>query len=316
MKYRMGVDIGGTSIKAGLVDENYNIIKKDSSGTPDTFEKSMKELADLIFRITQDAGLTVNDLPCIGIGTPCSVIKGTGRLVFANNTGWKNVSITDELSKYISIPIYAENDANCAVTGEMIAGAARNRKNVVMITLGTGVGGGIIIDGKLYAGADGLGAELGHTPLIFGGLQCTCGMPGCFERYASATALVRQTSDAVAAHPESSMAAWVKEHGRVSGKTAFECAEDGDRTALDVLDQYASYIAGGLTGFTNIFRPELIIIGGGISNAGEALLGRVRDKVSSFLLGYDVVGGPEIVKAALGNDAGIIGASCLDRVRA
>ena len=316
MRYRMGVDVGGTNIKAGLIDENYNIIKKESIKTPDSFESAMKALADLVYTIASGAGISISDLPCIGVGVPCSVIKSTGHLVFANNTGWKNVSIIDELKKHIPIPVYADNDANCAVTGETIAGAAKGVKNVVMITIGTGVGGGIIIDGKLFAGADGLGAELGHTPLIYGGIQCSCGLPGCFERYASATALVKQTTQAIADHPESSMSAWVGKYGKVSARTAFECAEEGDPTAISVIDQFTSYIAGGLTGFTNIFRPELILIGGGISNEGDNLLKPIREKVRNYTLAYDIVGGPVIEKAALGNDAGIIGAACLDRVLA
>ncbi|MBQ9031368.1 MAG: ROK family protein [Parasporobacterium sp.] len=314
MRYRFGVDIGGTSVKAGVVDENYRILSRGSVRTPDTFEKSMKAVADLLFDLAGQMGLSESDFSCAGFGVPCSVIPGTGRLVFANNTNWKNVSIKNELSKYLSIPLYFGNDANCAVIGETLAGAARGKKHVVMITLGTGVGGGIIIDGKMFAGGDGLGAEIGHMPIVYNGIRCTCGLSGCFECYASATALIRQTKEAMAAHPESALNAWAKEHGEVNGQTAFDCAKEKDPAAMEVIDQYTSYIATGLGGLVNIFRPELFIIGGGVSNAGDALLDPVRAKLSSYTLAYDVVGSAPVQKAILGNDAGMIGAAYLDQM--
>lgn len=312
--YRLGVDIGGTSIKAGILDQNNSIIHKSSVKTPDTFEAAMKALADLVFAAIKDLGLSISDFPCIGVGTPCSVIPGTGKLVFANNTNWKNVSIKDELSQYIPIPLYFGNDANCAIFGETIAGAAKGKKNVVMITLGTGVGGGIIIDGRLFAGGDGLGAELGHTPIVHNGIQCSCGFKGCLECYASATALIRQTKQAMQQHPESMMNQWVQSHKEVTGVTAFDCAKAGDAAAMEVVDTYASYIASGLVGFTNIFRPEIILIGGGVSNAGDFLLDKVRFLVKEQTLAHDLVGGPVIQRAILGNDAGIIGAAHLDQM--
>lgn len=314
MKYRMGIDIGGMSVKAGIVDEQFQIVKRGVIKTPDTFEKSMKAIADMIYSMAAQMNLRVEDFVCIGFGTPCSVIPDTGRLVFANNTNWKDVSIKDEMAKYLSVPLYFCNDANCAVIGETIAGAAKGKKNVVMATLGTGVGGGIIVDGRLFAGGDGLGAEIGHMQLVYNGILCTCGVKGCFESYASATALIRQTREAMQMHPESLMHAWEKEHGEVSGQTAFDCAHAGDPTAVAVVDQYADYVAAGLGGLVNIFRPELIIIGGGISKAGDFLLDRIRARVGKSTLAYDVIGACPIQQAILGNDAGIIGAACLDQM--
>ena len=311
MNVRIGVDIGGTGIKAGVVDEQFSIVNRRSVKTPDTFEKSMKAVADMISEMTMQMGLSMADVASVGVGVPCSVIQKTGTLVFANNTNWKNVSIRSELSRYLSVPLYFNNDANCAVIGETVAGAAKGKQYVVMITLGTGVGGGIIIDGKLFAGGDGLGAELGHTPLMYGGIPCSCGLTGCFECYASAKALIRQTKEAMAKDPDTSMHVWAAEHGKVSGRTAFDCAMDGDAAALRVVDQYAAYIACGLGGFINIFRPEVILIGGGVSGAGEFLLERIRGNLSKVTLAYDVVGAPPVQKAVLGNDAGIIGAAFL-----
>lgn len=314
MRYRIGVDVGGSSIKIGLVDENSEIVIKRSAGTPELFEDAMRTIADLTADVAGEADISAEELICVGVGVPCSVVRETGKLVLANNTSWKDVSIRDELSKYIRAPLYFGNDANCAVIGETIAGAAKGKKNVVMLTLGTGVGGGIIINGKLFAGGDGLGAEAGHTPLVHDGIRCTCGIKGCLECYASATALIRQTKEAMESDPESAISDWVKEYGEINGKTAFDCAKAGDRTAIEVTDTYAGYIAHGIGGFVNVFRPELVILGGGISNAGEFLLDKIRKQLPEYVLAADIIGAPAIRKALLGNDAGIIGAAYLDQM--
>lgn len=314
MRYRIGVDVGGSSIKIGVVDENSVIVIKRSAKTPELFEDAMRTIADLIADVAAEAGISADDLIAIGVGVPCSVIQETGKLVLANNTNWKDVSIRDELSRYIKTPLYFGNDANCAVIGETMAGAAKGKKNVVMLTLGTGVGGGIIINGKLFAGGDGLGAEAGHTPLVHDGIRCTCGIKGCFECYASASALIRQTKEAMDNDPESALSDWVKKHGEITGKAVFDCAKAGDMTAMDVVDTYAGYIANGLGGFVNIFRPELLILGGGISGAGEFLLDKIRQKLPEYTLAGDIIGVPPVKKALLGNDAGIIGAAYLDQM--
>ena len=314
MNYRIGIDIGGTTMKAGVVDENCRIVKRGTIKTPDTYETSVKALAEMISDLAAQVGCSVEDFPCIGIGVPSSVVPETGRLIFANNTGWKDVSLKDALRDYFSTPVYVANDANCAIIGEAIAGAAVGQKHVVLVTLGTGVGSGILVDGRLFSGGDGLGAEIGHLQLVFDGLTCTCGIHGCFECYASATALIRQTKEAMEKHPQSALHHWAEQNGEVNGRTAFECAGDGDETALEVIDQYTSYLAAGLGSITNLFRPELILLGGGVSNAGEPLLERVRSKLGNYILAYDLTGGPAIEKAALGNDAGTIGAAFLDKM--
>ena len=314
MKYRVGVDIGGTSIKAGIVDENFNIIKWDSVKTPDTFEKSMKAIADLVSGLAAEMGLDADSFSCVGVGSPGFVVPETGVLVFSGNTNWKNVPMRDELKKYISVPLYFGNDANCAIAGETVAGAAKGKKHVLMVTLGTGVGTGVIINGKLFAGGDGFGTEMGHTPFIFGGAKCGCGQKGCLEAYASATALIRQTKEALEKNPESKMSEWAKEHGEVNGQTAFDCAKEGDAAAIEVVEQYARYVAAGLGGFINTFRPELIIMGGGVSNAGDFLLDKIRSYLPEYTFASDIIGTADVQKAILGNDAGIIGAAYLDRM--
>ena len=314
MKYRVGVDIGGTTIKVGVVDENNNIVKRCAVDTPDTFEKSMKALADAVYATIGELGLKIEDFPCVGIGTPGSISSETGRLVFSNNTNRKDVPMAEELRKYFPVPVFINNDANCAVMGEAVAGAAKGRKHVIMLTLGTGVGGGIIINGKLFAGGDGVGAELGHTVLFHDGYPCTCGIPGCLEAYASATALIRQTKEAMAAHPESAMNKWVEENGKVSGRCAFDCAMAGDPVANEVVDTYVSYIANGIGSLVNVFRPEIVLIGGGISNSGDFLMNKIHAQMPKYTFAYDVVGYPAIERATLGNDAGIIGAAYSDQM--
>ncbi len=312
MGYRLGIDFGGTDIKAGVVNENFEIICKGSVPTrPDhDFEKVVADMARLAYDVADKAGIPFDEITCIGIGTPSYVHPVTKRLVFSNNTGWVNVPLFDELRKHIPRPISVGNDANCAIIGEAIAGAAKKYDNVVLLTLGTGVGGGVILNRKLFAGADSMGAELGHTPFRIGGEACTCGMYGCFEAYASVSALIRQTKAAMAEHPESLMIEYTEaKNGRVTGRTAFDCARQGDETAQQVVDTYIDYVAHGIGGFINIFRPDIVLIGGGISNEGEYLLRPINEKLPAYVLSYKHIGAPPVIAATLGNDAGIIGAA-------
>ncbi|MBQ2770546.1 MAG: ROK family protein [Clostridia bacterium] len=222
--------------------------------------------------VAAKAGLTLSDFPCVGAGTPSCINPFTGRLVFSGNINLKDVPLRDALEHRLGRPVYIGNDANCAIIGEALAGGAKDCQNVLMLTLGTGVGGGVILNGKLFAGADGMGTELGHIPLIAGGEHCSCGTDGCLEAYASVTALIRQTKAAMEAHPESSLHAHVEENGPVNGKTVFDCAQAGDAVSQQVIDQYIDYLARGIGGLVNIFRPEVVLIGGGLSGQGENLL--------------------------------------------
>lgn len=312
MKYRIGVDIGGTTIKAGIIDDEFKILKKEAIKTSQNFNQAMKSIYNLVDDLTRQLGLKIADFSSLGVGVPGYVIPYTGKLLFFNNIDWKDESMTEGLKKYFPMPIYFGNDADCAVIAEKYAGAAQGHRNVVMITLGTGVGGGIIIHDKLFTGGDGMGVELGHIPIVHDGVPCTCGLKGCLEAYASATALIRQTNEALKLHPESSMHEWINAHGDVTGQTAFDCAMSGDKTALNVIDKYISYLASATGGFINLFRPEVIIFGGGISNAGEFLIDRIRKLLPKYTFAYDLIGAPPIKLAASGSDAGIIGAACLE----
>ncbi len=314
MNYRIGIDLGGTAIKAGLVDEQYHIIQSYSQPTGEGFSTVVANMAEAARRVADKAGLAITDFPCVGVGTPSCINPHTGRLVFSNNTNWRDVPLREELEKHLPVPVYIGNDANCAVIGEAIAGAAKGAKNVIMLTLGTGVGGGVILDGKLFCGADGMGTELGHTPIVSGGTYCTCGISGCLEAYASVTALIRQTKEAMEAAPDSAMHAYAAEEGAVSGKTAFECAKKGDPAAKRVVEQYIGYLANGIGGLINVFRPEVVLLGGGLSAQDAALLKPVNEAVKKYVFAYDIIGAPPIIKAALGNAAGTIGAAYLDKM--
>lgn len=205
-------------------------------------------------------------------------------------------------------PVRLSNDANCAALGEVFAGAAKGAKSAIMITLGTGVGGGVILNGKIYEGDIGPGTEMGHTTLILGGEPCTCGQRGCLEAYASATGLLRQRHRAELAHPETAM----KRFNPADGSAPFICAAEGDETAKAVVEQYITYVGAGIVNFVNIFAPEVVLIGGGVSNAGEALIGPLNDYVRANRYGGHRAPTCPIRRAALGGDAGIIGAAYLD----
>ena len=307
--YYIGVDLGGTNIAVGLVDETGKIL--DSMSTPTLSPRSYKEIvadmARLIKEIINNAGLSVNDIESIGIGSPGSVDDDRGMIIYANNLDFDHAPIAEEMRKHIDLPVHIENDANAAAFGEYVVNG-KGAKNVIFVTLGTGIGGGIIINGKLYKGANGAAGELGHCVLVEGGLPCTCGLNGCWEQYASVTALISQTKAAIEKNPDSLMVKISEERGVVNGRTAFEAAKKGDKAAEEVVSQYAQYIAAGTVSMINIFQPEKLIIGGGISREGDYLLNPVREFCNAK--SYKTDGKKTIIEAAtLFNDAGIIGAA-------
>jgi len=314
MKYYIGVDLGGTNIVTGVVDENYNIIAKYAQPTDAhrSFEEVCASIAETVYEAAKKANIEMKDVAAVGMGSPGCVNRKTNLLVFSNNLNWKNVPLQAELEKHIDVPIYIDNDANCAALGEVLAGVARNYEDACMITLGTGVGGGIIIGKKIFKGSDYLGAEVGHAILLYDGEICTCGLKGCFEAYASATALIKQIKKAASEHPTSLLNKLCDgDLSKVEAKTAFDAMEQGDEVAAKVVDQYISYVATGVGSMMTTFRPEVFIIGGGVSNAGDKLMKPLIEKTSSLTFTRDQVENPPIVLAELGNDAGIIGAAML-----
>ena len=308
--YYLGLDAGGTNLVAGVVDPGGHIISKEGISLGD--DKSLETVTASMYEVScaalQKAGIEWRDVPYWGIGMPSTVNAKTGLLVHANCYGWRNVPIFTWLQRYTDKRIYRENDANCAALAEREAGAGKNCDNMIMLTLGTGVGGGIILDGRLYRGANGLGAEPGHTKIVKGGRKCTCGKYGCLEAYASATALINRAVQVIQEHPES-MLKRLYDRNELDGRTIFEALGSGDEQAKLIVDEWAEYLAAGMSSFVSLFRPEKIVLGGGLSAAGDMLLEPVRRYLAERSFGAEEIGVPEVVGAVLGNDAGIIGAA-------
>jgi len=261
----------------------------------------------------KNANLTIDDIEWIGVGTPGIANSATGIIEYSNNLGFKNTPMVKYIQETIDKPVFIENDANAAAYGEFVAGAAKGAKNAVCITLGTGVGGGIIVDGKIYSGSNFAGAEIGHTVIEVDGAQCSCGRKGCFEAYSSATGLIRMTKEAMEQFPDSKLNDMAKEKGKVTARTSFDCMRAGDKVAKDVVDKYIKYLAAGITNTINIFQPDVLCIGGGVCNEGDPLLLPMKALVKEEVYTRNSEKNTEIVIAKLGNDAGIIGAAFLGR---
>ncbi|MCI5816060.1 ROK family protein [Ruminococcus sp.] len=314
MKYYVGIDLGGTNIVAGVVDEQYNILAKASTKTncPRPDREIAKDMAKMAIQAVENAKLTMDQIEWVGIGTPGIANSRDGVIEYSNNLGFVNTPMVKYIQEDIDKPVFVENDANAAAYGEFVAGAAKGANNAVCITLGTGVGGGIVIDGKIYAGSNFAGAEIGHTVISVDGPQCTCGRKGCFEVFSSATGLIRMTKESMAQNPDSSMHKLVAERGgKVSARIAFDAMRLGDAAAKAVVDDFIKYLAAGITNTINIFQPDILCIGGGVCNEGDALLLPVKELVAKEVYTRNSKQNTEIVIAKLGNDAGIIGAAFL-----
>ncbi len=314
--YYLGIDLGGTNIAVAVMDENYKFVGKYKTPTNArrSFEEIVADMADAAKKAVADAGLTLEDVLHVGIGVPSTIDPDTRNVVFANNLGWKDLDIIGEFKKHIDLPIYVANDADCAAYGEAIAGAAKDYKNVLMLTLGTGVGGGIIMDNKIFTGGNGHGCEPGHTTIVMDGMTCTCGRKGCLEAYASVTGLIRDTICAIVSYPDSIMYNLCDgDMNKVNGRTAFDAAKQGDKPAQEVVDNYIHYLAVGLSSFVTCLRPQVILLGGGVSNEGENLLAPLRQKVYEMAYAGDLMPNTPVLRATLGNDAGIIGAAFLGK---
>lgn len=312
--FRIGIDLGGTNIVAAVVNEKYEIVAK--AKTPTATPRSADEIFDDIAKVCKQsmaqAGLTISDITSVGMGTP-GTVNSEGVIEFANNLGFDHVPARDMLIERLGCDnVHIENDANCAALGEACAGCGNGAKNFVAVTLGTGVGSGIIVDGKIVSGVNKAGGECGHIVIVVEGEPCTCGRKGCWEAYASATALINQTKAAMEEYPDSVMHELAAEEGKVSGRTAFDAMRRGDIAGIKVVDKYIKYVACGLINLVNIFQPEVICIGGGICNEGETLLRPLRRYIEAERYSVHSKIQSKIVKASLGNDAGIIGAAILE----
>lgn len=315
--YYIGIDLGGTNIAAGIVDESFKIVKKGSTPTLVNRDPELiiADMGKLCMSLLDDAGIDINEVACAGIAAPGSINPETGVIEYANNLPFLRFPIADILRKYLPVKkICLENDANAAALGEAVGGAAKGKRLSVMITLGTGVGGGVIIDGKIYSGFNYAGAELGHTVIEHNGRQCSCGRKGCFEAYASATALVNMTKEKLAACKDTVM--WEmcgNDISKADARIAFAAMKQGDRAGKEVVDMYISYLACGITNMINIFQPEVLLIGGGVCNEKDYLLKPLVEIVNTEQYTRNQPIKTEIKIAALGNDAGIVGAAALGR---
>ena len=316
MKY-VGVDIGGTNLKAGLVDENGVLLATQKMKVASIADDDglAWTVASLVQELAHTVNISVSDVASVGVGVPGTVEIRSGSINYTCNLPLRNVPLRKLFHRYLSIPLYIENDANCAALAEFLVGAGRDSKRFVTITLGTGVGAVIVHNGKIYHGANGMAGEVGHMVIQRGGLPCPCGRHGCWEQYASATALKRMTAAALAAHPHSILAQVVAENeGRVSGQSAFIAARRGDPVGQQVCDEYVDYLACGVVNVVNIFQPDTLAIGGGVSNeAEEQLLLPVQQRVARESIPCGRDRRTRIVKAELGNRAGIIGAALLGK---
>ena len=307
--YYIGIDLGGTNIAVGLVDEDCKIVHSDSVPTLKErhWSEIIRDMAELALKVVADSGHSLDEVKAVGIGCPGSIDKDNGVVVYSNNIVMDHVPMAEEIRKYIDLPVFLENDANAAALGEY-AIYGEGVSSFVFMTLGTGVGGGIILNGKVWSGFNGAGAEIGHQSLVFDGKPCTCGRRGCLEAYASVTALIQQTTEAIEQNPNSAMAQWAKDHGRVTGRTAFECAKAGDAAAIAVRDRYIQYVAEGICSIVNVLQPEILAIGGGISREGDTLL----DPIKAYFATNDYnkhMKKTDLRIARLFGDAGIVGAA-------
>lgn len=315
--YRLGIDLGGTNIVAGVVDKKYKIVAKASCKTavPRPESEICDSMAEVAKKAVEKAKLTMDDIESVGIGVPGAVNPKTGVIEYSANLFFHNWEVVEMMEERLGKKVHIENDANAAALGEYLSGSAKGARNAVAITLGTGVGGGIIVDGKIYSGSNFAGAELGHMVIVKDGKECACGRRGCWETYASATGLINLTKQKILSE-KLEFSYMLKlcdgDINKVNGRTAFDAMRDGDPTAKSVVEEYISYLSCGLVNIINIFQPDVLCIGGGISNEGENLLGPVRSYVERERYTKHNDKQTVICKCTLGNDAGIIGAAYLD----
>ncbi len=313
--YYIGIDIGGTNLKAGLVDENYQIAATKKQPLQFASMEQMGEtLAKMAIDLVEENNIPRDQVASVGMGFPGPVDDKRGVVIKTVNIPIRFMPVAEMFHRYWDgVPVHLGNDADCAALGEFYHYEDKNIESLILVTLGTGIGTGIILNGKIHTGINGCAGEGGHIVLVHGGEQCTCGRRGCWERYASANALIRQTIAAMDQNKESIMWGMVGgDLGRVDGRTAFEGKHRGDATAQAVIAQYLRYLADGLSNFINIFQPEVIALGGGVSQAQDNdLLLPLQSMVLEDCFGREADRHTRLIKAKLGNDAGIIGAALL-----
>lgn len=311
----IGIDVGGTTIKAGIVDEKGTILHKNScpTGVERGHEAVIRDMAQLALRVLGESGHTLEEIHSVGVGIPGMQDPRTGRVPFCTNLRWHDVPLVELMQAYIDKPTYINNDATVAGLAESVAGVSAGTKNSVIVTLGTGVGGGVILDGKVFMGVHGIATEIGHMITVAGGEMCTCGNRGCWERYASATALIREGRKLVQARPDGALARQVGgDPEKIEARTVIDLAKAGDPDCVRLFDNYVYHLTVGLVNLINLYDPEVIALGGGVSKAGDFLLEKVNALLPDMIF-FKTMPRARIELARLGNDAGIIGAAMLGR---
>ncbi len=311
----LGIDVGGTSIKVGVIDGSGNLLIQGEAptlvGRP--FSEIIRDMGACALDVLERGGYAVSDVAAIGVGVPGVADQQTGMVVFCTNLGWHNVPLRTELQKHIDRPVFIDNDATVAGYAESVYGHGAGSHSSVFLTLGTGVGGGIVIGGRPWSGFHGVGSEIGHMPMDIEGEHCTCGNDGCLERYCSATAIIRMGRQAALQHPDSALyAACGGNVDKIEAKTVIDCAKDGDDTAMKVFRRYVNYLCMALDGIIVFLDPEVIILGGGVSKAGNFLLNAVRERLKDYILFKDLPYS-RVEIARLGANAGMIGAAMLGK---
>ena len=309
----LGIDIGGTNIACGIVNEQFEIIARSKVRTnaPRPYSEILADIIGAAEQACAVAGIQPSQLDYAGIGCPGTCNRQSGAVEYSNNLGFVNVPLRSDVEKALGVKTFLGNDADAAAYGEYCAGAAKGAENAVVITLGTGVGAGVIIGGRIYSGSNFAGGEIGHTVISVDGRQCTCGRKGCFETYSSATGLVKTTKEYAEKYPDSLMAKLIQQDGRISARTAYSAMKQGDEAGRIVTDLYVKYLAVGITNVINIFQPDILCIGGGVCNEGDTLLLPLRAAVKEQVYSKNSAKNTGIVICSLGNDAGIIGAAML-----
>jgi glucokinase len=313
MKYFVGVELGVKNILVGVVDKYGKLLRKESVPTlkERPYTKIVEDIAKLIMEVLDKEDIDIRNVKYIGVGCPGTPDAKNGIIVRNYTLDFHNIPIRAELEKYINLPVYVENDANCAALAESVAGAAEDIDYSVTVRIGTGIGGGIIISNKVYSGFNYAGAELGHMVVCFDGLKCTCGRNGCWESYASATAFINQASEAASKCPESIINQLTQnDYGKLTESIIFEAAKKGDNTAKDVINKYLFYLSEGLVNIINMLQPEVIVIAGQIAKEGDYFLKLLKDLVNSKVY-CQQVRQTELTLAQTGSASVIIGAAML-----
>nr|WP_232729978.1 ROK family protein [Paenibacillus phocaensis] len=309
---RIGVDIGGTKVSCALVGEDKTILSKVSFDTKGgrPYTEVLRDVANSIYSVLDEAGCRLDEVEAVGLGCPGILNQEKGEVIYSNNIAWENVPLVKTLQKDVPKEIYVDNDANCAALGEYLCGASQGTNSSVTVTLGTGVGGGIILGGRIHSGFNSAANAIGHMVIVSGGEPCTCGRKGCWESYASITALVRMAEEMAEQFPNSLLAEVKRRSGQFNGKNIFDAARQSDAAALKLLDRYYYFVSEGIIDIINVLQPEMIVIGGGISGEGDDLLQPIMANVKKGVYCKQVPL-PQMAIAKLNNDAGIIGAAYL-----